>query len=336
MQRTIKGIALSLVVSFFLPLLSIGLFLGSTSVEAAKNFSNSDFKTFVELLDYHRKNPEYRISVIGARSQEFPKADLDLVKKLSPKVLNARFRKFNLDYRQFRGQLPKLEGQLKKLEKEIGKMSLSDTDRRSLQEIKIETQKSKIVQSKKVLYVLSIEANESLLNALSTLSNEEVRSAKEKPVKPPKLPGVYGGSLAERQKLKEIDKLNLTPIDPEFYKSQLGQKLEKDLGGRAQFWSYNYESDELYVKVGGELGKLRVRQDSSGSRFIQTRVGSSFIEPRGRDEKVDSYNAQGKFLTGDPNAESLFGAFPDSEQKFLDEGKRKKSGGGGHDHNHDH
>ncbi|NCN41101.1 hypothetical protein GW916_07600 [bacterium] len=316
-----------------LALVSAGFVVLAPNSVAASKFSESDFQTFIELLGYYKNNPEFRVEVMGSSNQKFSDPREELIRKLAPNVLDARFKKFNIDYRDFLKQVTRLESQLVKLDREIKQMSLSDTDRRSLHEIKIETQKSKIVQIKKVLYVLSIEANESLQRALTTLTAKQVIAASEKTEEAPKMPGVYGGSLAERQKLKEIDKLNLTPVDPEFYESQLGRKLEKDLGGRAQFWSYNYEADELYVKVGGELGKLRVRQDNSGSRFIQTRVGASFVEPRGSDEKVDEYNAQGKFLTGDTNAESLFGAFPDSEQKFLDE-NRKDSGGGTHDHDH--
>ncbi len=324
-------IQLSQVATFIFGVIFIPVLFAPVS-HAEQKFSAADFKTFVELLGYHQKNPEFKVEVLGSAQQTFPTIREDIIKQLAPNVLNSRFKKFNIDFRAFKKQLPTLEQQLALLEKNIKNMSISDTDRRSLQEIKIETQKSKIVQIKKVLYVLSIEANESLQRALSTLSASEIAAAKEVPVEKPRMPGVFGGSLAERQKLKEIDKLNLTPVDPEFYKTQLGKKLEKDLSGRAQFWSYNYDSDELYVKVGDELGKLRVRQDSSGSRFIQTRVGASFVEPRGSDEKVDANNADGKFLTGDPNAESLFGAFPDSEQKFLNENQKDPHA----DHNHDH
>jgi hypothetical protein len=139
--------------------------------------------------------------------------------------------------------------------------------------------------------------------------------------------------------MKELDKLNLTPVDPEFYDTQLGRKLEKDLGGRADFWSYDYAQDELYVKVKDELGKLRVFKDAGGTRFIRTRVGSEFLDPRGKDEPVDMMNAQGKFLTGNGSDETLFGEFPTNKPQFVDENKVKHNnqggGGDGHEgHNH--
>lgn len=289
---------------------------------------------YFEVLNYYKINSQYKTQLLGRANVDFPDVNEALVRKLATPVIQSRFKKYNIQFLQYRAQIPKLEGQLKKLQEEIKKMPISDTANRSLHEIKIDASKSKIAQSYKVLYVLSIEANEDLQSALSTLRPEDRVSVMNKSGEVPRMPGIYGGSWVERQKIKEVDKLNLTPVDAEFYNSQLGKKLEVDLGGRAEFWSYDYNSDELYVKVGGELGKLKVREDSSGTRFIQTRVGSSFIEPRGRDERIDMYNASGKFLTGDPASESLFGEFPDSQEKFMREGQQPpaRDPHEGHDH----
>jgi hypothetical protein len=153
----------------------------------------------------------------------------------------------------------------------------------------------------------------------------------------PKLPGVFGGAAEERRRALDADKINLTPVDPEFYASQLGKKLESDLGGKAEAWSYDYDRDELYVVVSGQVGKLRVRAENGGARFIQTRVGSSFVEPRGSDTRVDLLSAKGRFLTGDAREESLFGAFPDTRPVVVDESKvPKKPGSDGHGHDHNH
>ena len=115
---------------------------------------------------------------------------------------------------------------------------------------------------------------------------------------------------------------------------KFGKKLEKDLGGRAEYWSYDYGTDELYVKVGDSVGKLRVKEQSPGARFIQTRIGENFVDPVGSDEKVDSLKAQGRFLTGVSSEESLFGPFPQKEPKIFDESKLPHNKDDGHDHDH--
>jgi hypothetical protein len=226
---------------------------------------------YFEVLNYYKVNSKFKTQLLGKSNVDFPVVNEELVRKLAPTVIQARFKKYNIQFAQYRARIPSLEKQLKQLQAEIKKMPISDTANRSLHEIKIDASKSKISQSYKVLYVLSIEANEDLQSALSTLRPEDRVSVVNKSGEIPSMPGIFGGGWAERQKIKEVDKLNLTPVDAEFYNSQLGKKLEKDLGGRAEFWSYDYKSDELFVKVGGELGKLKVREDSSGTRFIQTR-----------------------------------------------------------------
>jgi hypothetical protein len=93
----------------------------------------------------------------------------------------------------------------------------------------------------------------------------------------------------------------------------LGKKLEKDLGGRADYWSYDFDQDELYVVVGKDTGKLRVKQKDQGTRIIQTRIGSDFQEfpsDYQGDVAVDRNNAKGRFLTGDKADPTLFGEFP--------------------------
>lgn len=310
-----------------------GAFAQSSSAKKPANYER-DLAVYFEVLNFYKVNSQYKTQLLGSSNVNFPEVNEALVRKLATPVIRSRFKKYNIQFQQYRASIPKLERQLNQLQEEIKKMPISDTANRSLHEIKIDASKSKIAQSYKVLYVLSIEANEDLQSALSTLRPEDRVSVINKSGEVPQMPGIYGGSWVERQKIKEIDKLNLTPVDAEFYNSQLGKKLEKDLGGRAEFWSYDYNSDELYVKVAGELGKLKVREDSSGTRFIQTRVGASFIEPRGRDEKIDMYNADGKFLTGNPSSESLFGEFPESQEKFMRENQTpaRTDPHEGHDH----
>lgn len=319
--------------------LSLGvsqIFLGTVApvwAEAARGarLTEDDFKTFEALLEYYKKYPQYQ-NEVGGGTYQFPEIDSKLLRRLSQDVIVARFRKFNKDYRDFTQQEKILGDQVKKVEADMDKMPVSDTQNRSLQELKRESLRGKIQQSRKILVMLSIQANESVLKAIETLTPEQrlVKDQAERPT----MPGVYGGSSLERDKAKEIDKLNLTPVDPEFYSTQLGQKLEKDLGGRAQFWSYDYGRDELFVKVNDELGRLSVFKDTSGTRFIRTRVGSEFMDPKGRDEQVDLLKAKGKFLTGDASEESLFGDFPTNDPSYIKEGDKPHSSGDGHNHDH--
>jgi hypothetical protein len=304
-----------------------------TKASSSTRLSEEDFRTFEALLELYKKHPQYHAE-LGGGPLQFPAVDPKLLRRLSSDVLVARFKKFNKDYKDFSQQENVLADQIKKLDADIEARPLSDTQNRSLQELKRESLRGKQQQTRKILVMLSVQANESLGKALETLTPEQ-RLVKDEAARP-KMPGVYGGSSFEREKAKEIDKLNLTPVDPEFYGTQLGQKLEKDLGGRAQFWSYDYGRDELYVKVGDDLGKLTVFKDTSGTRFIRTRVGGEFMEPKGRDEQVDMLKAKGKFLTGDGGEESLFGDFPKNSPSYIKEGEKPHTHTHGDGHKHDH
>lgn len=315
------------------PLLSHAQRASTSSTQKA---SKAEVELFSELLDYYKKYPQIQIDIGNGSVYKFPDVDRKLLYRLSPEVLNSRIRKFNRDYKDYLEQVKILERQLAVLEKKIESMPISDTQNRTLQEIKAETTRGKMNQARKIIVMLSVQANESFLNAIETLRPEDRVVVED--VERPKMPGVFGGAAFERQKMNEVDKLNLTPVDPEFYETQLGRKLEKDLGGRAQYWSYDYAQDELYVKVNDELGKLRVFKDAGGTRFIRTRAGAEFLDPRGKDEPVDMMNAKGRFLTGSGSEETLFGEFPRKSPSFVDESKvrHNRSGGGdGHGgHNH--
>lgn len=325
-----------LISAFFL---CVGLSLVSTHAWSQKSktpkASKDEVELFSSLLDYYKQYPQYQTE-LGGGLYKFPEVDRQLLYRLAPEVLNSRVRKYNNDYRSFVDRDKVLTKQMKQLEQDVSKMPISDTQNRSLQELKVESTRGKVNQNRKITVMLSIQANESFLKALETLSPEDRLVTQD--VEKPKMPGVYGGSSLDRQKMGELDKLNLTPIDPEFYNTQLGKKLEKDLGGRAEFWSYDYAQDELYVKVNDELGKLRVFKDAGGTRFIRTRAGAEFLDPKGKDEPVDLNTANGKFLTGNGADETLFGEFPSNKPKFQNENNLHKgsgSGGDSHDgHNH--
>jgi hypothetical protein len=300
----------------------------------------SNEKVFAELLLEYRNHPRL-LEALKGEEKAYEAADPQLLSRLSPAVREARFKEFNPKFLEYRQLQARLKTQTVELEKRLEKIPLSDFQKRGELEVKLTAQRDRANQAGRLLFMLSVNANESFLSALSTLpadrrrvqvaSNAAVSGA---PV--PKLPGVFGGSAEERQRALEADKINLTPVDPEFYASQLGKKLESDLGGKAQAWSYDYDRDELYVVVNGQIGKLRVRAENGGARFIQTRVGTNYVEPRGSDTRVDMLTARGRFLTGDGKEESLFGAFPDTRPVVVDESKIHKGKGSSTHHDHDH
>jgi hypothetical protein len=316
--------------------LALALLAPAAFAQAAPD--EAALKTFTELLKHYREYPELQkdaefVKLFGCPC-DFPASDGRIVRRLTRPVLEARFKKYNVTYRTQVRAFDQYQKRMNELETALNDVPLSDSARRARMEIQLQQAKGSLKVFPRVLFAMSVEANIDLQNALTTLKPDQ-RVVVDDPKPPPKLPGVYGGSIYERQRMKELEKLNLTPVDPEFYATQLGRKLEKDLGGRAEFWSYNYDTDELYVKVGAELAKLNVTQDTSGVRFLRTRVGAQFMEPIGSDEKVDLNAAQGKFLTGDENQESLWGKRPAGGPAILDEtGKPVHKEGDGHNHDH--
>jgi hypothetical protein len=320
-----------------------GLLAGALALASLSVFAQAPdeaaMKTFLDLLKHYREYPDLQrdgefVKLFGCPC-EFPPADVRVLRRLSRPVLEARFKKYNVTYRTQVQAFEQYQKRTKELEAGLNNVPLSDSARRARMEIQVQQGKGSLKVFPRVLFAMSVEANIDVQNALTTLKPDQ-RAVVDDPKPPPKLPGVFGGSVYERSRMKELEKLNLTPVDPEFYGTQLGRKLEKDLGGRAEFWSYNYDTDELYVKVGNELAKLNVTGDTSGVRFIRTRVGAQFMEPIGSDEKVDLNAATGKFLTGDESQESLWGKRPSGGPALLDETGRPvpHKEGDGHDHSH--
>jgi len=299
--------------------------------------SKQNRETFRRLLKEYKRISEL-LPILAHGDRTWDAVDDRLLDSLSEELLLPRYRKFNVDYVTSLGR-EKLAGRkIQQLEAELKRTPLSDLGRRPQLELSLKAVKDEHAKFRKLIFFLSNNANESLSEAIATMTDEQKKRATvSAPPPPPKMPGVFGGLREDRLKLKDTEKYNLTPVDDEFYKSALGKKLETDLGGRAQAWSYDYATDELYVKVGNDVGKVFVKQDGT-ARMIRTRVGADFMEPRGSDIKVDMLTAKGKFLTGNANDESLFGKYekptPAVQPEPMPAGH---SANDGHDHSgHSH
>jgi hypothetical protein len=286
--------------------------------------SPKDIINMSELLKHYQQYPDL-INLLEKNSKQeietFKKTDSITLKNLPPasfKNLQTRFYTDFVSYKEIRA---KIQQNIKILEEKKIALPLSRNKEIIELNLKIAASNDRLKQSKFVLFDLSLKANKALSEMLkspsvqqSMMNNAENNDSALRLVrKTPKMPGMFQGSKADRLNTSEAEKLNLTPVDPEFYKTQLGKKLEKDLGGRADFWSYDFDQDELYVVVGNDTGKLRVKQKDKATRIIQTRIGSDFQDfPNNYqgDVAVDFNIAKGRFLTGDKADPTLFGEFP--------------------------
>ncbi len=306
--------------------------------------SSKDILNMSELLKHYQQYPEL-INLLEKQSKQeiesFKKIDSMTLKNLpsdSFKNLQTRFYTDFVSYKEIRA---KIQQNIKILEEKKAALPLSEKEKIIQLSLNIAATKDQLNQSKFVLFNNSFKANKALSEMLKSPRVQQSMNNNPDPSlsilkKTPKMPGMFQGAKAERLNTSEAEKLNLTPVDPEFYKTQLGKKLEKDLGGRADYWSYDFDQDELYVVVGNDTGKLRVKQKDKGSRIIQTRIGSDFQDfPNNYqgDVAVDLNIAKGRFLTGDKGDPTLFGEFPrslsDKEALEKDSSKDKK-----HNHNH--
>ena len=287
--------------------------------------------------------------------EDFKKYDILTLKNLPPATLKNLIDRFNAKFVGFKETREKLTKQIQSLKSRKIATALSDKKTIVDIDLKIEASEDQFKQARFVLFSTSIEANKALSEALNSKTVQAAMAtssakpsssgvvnnqAQTNPNGTPKMPATYQGSKVERMSTSEAEKLNLTPVDPEFYGTQLGKKLEKDLGGRADFWSYDFDQDELYVKVGDDVGKLRVKQKDQGTRIIQTRIGSDFQDfPNNYqgDEAVDLNKSQGRFLTGNSSEATLFGNFPSTEIPSISEDPViKHKEGDGHKHTHKH
>ena len=161
--------------------------------------------------------------------------DVKLIDSLNEKVLLARFNTFNKGY----SQAKQLEAKFRKVAEEarakLDKQPLTlENKGRAEMELNAAVFEKYAKDAKVKLILQSLACNEDLLSAVKTLAPAVVAKLKEKAIEIPKMPGRYGGSRLDREKKRIDEKLNLTPVDPEFYQTQVGRKLEKDLGGRAE------------------------------------------------------------------------------------------------------
>jgi hypothetical protein len=125
-----------------------------------------------------------------------------------------------------------LEKELETREAVLNRTPITAKDRTYI-EATVQAQKDKLIQIKNYLFFASVNANRSILGSINTFANMKnvatTNAAKNEelpPPPPPKMPGIYGGSKLERSKQPESQKDNLTPVDEEFYATDLGRKLE--------------------------------------------------------------------------------------------------------------
>jgi hypothetical protein len=299
----------------------------------------NEIKHYPEILNtYITEDKQYILSL-----QNFDPSKLDLINE---KHLESRYIEFNQKYISYLEILYKLRANIQTNEQRKIATPLKEKSIIVDLELKIAAQKSSLRQTEVVIFGHSLAAHKSIERAFE-LFIAAPKKEKEKNVSaldkilnsstsdspPPNMPGTYQGSRSDRNRMSEAEKINLTPVDAVFYETQLGKKLEKDLGGKADYWSYDFKQDELYVKVGNEVGKIRVKEETSGARIIQTRVGSGFIDfPNnyGGDERVETTAADGKFLNR--QGETLFGRYPSNQPEVISEDKLKGPKHEDHDH----
>ena len=291
----------------------------------AQAVSTKDYSNFAELLKTYQLYPEF-VPLLEKTDKEllekFKKLDLGTLKTLPAASFTNLYRRFYTDYVGFKETKEKIQKNIKALEEK--KIALPLSQKKSIVDLDLKIQASSdgVKQAKFVLFNTSFKANRAFMEMLASPSVNAAMKASAPAATPsrigsaPKLPGSLQGSKLDRTAASEAEKLNLTPVDPEFYSTQLGKKLEKDLGGKADYWSYDYDQDELYVSVGKDVGKLRVKQRDQGTRIIQTRIGSDFNDFPSNysgDEQVNLNTANGRFLTGNLADPTLFGAFPNKQ-----------------------
>lgn len=315
-----------------------GSFFVSQTLQAAGP-TVAEIQEFKNLLEEYKRFPkDFFKKMDRLTPEEIATIDREKVNLLEGQVLAARTKQYLPSYRKFLSMEKKLTDDQKELSKRLTETPLSNFKSRGDLELKQVALKNQIQQAQFAVFMTSINANLSIKEAGLTVSNNRIAQAEvaDREKKRPKLPGVWGGDVWTRRQESDSEKSNLTPVDPEFYETQLGQKLESDLGGRAEFWSYDYDKDTLFVKQGNEIGKVTVFQDAGGIRFIRTRLGTGFDQVKSSDVRIDMGRAEGKFLTGDKNQESLFGRMPAKGPRVAEEvpapAGKKKDGHEGHDH----
>jgi hypothetical protein len=305
---------------------------------------SGSLNTLTKVLNEYRQHPEF-FDYLPAGKESFPLRSEEELKRLEPAVLKARSDEFNGKFINFSKSMKRLSEQRAILQKRFDDTPLSDITNKSQLNLKLQIQSQKVIEAKRTLFLISLDANHSIADAFATLTPatikqiEEQKQLAEAP-KPPQMPGLYQGSKWENERKAAADRINITPLEKEFYDTQLGQKIVRDLGGDVDFWSYDFDKDELYVSVNNEVSKLRVREEDSGVRFIQTRVGAGFYNPKGSDERVDELKAEGRFLASKEdkrNQTTLFGEKKSNEPVFASELPPGHFKGDGHDHSgHNH
>jgi hypothetical protein len=309
---------------------SLFLFLWLATLSARAQEKADYIGLYSELLAYHAKQPQ-RLAAL--KLPAYPPVPREVLERLNPDVLKAHILKYVNEYVGYKKRLAKSETDLVRMRKQIRDLPLTNLDQRPNLELAIAAQNKLIQDIPAAIFGMSMNANLDLAQSLKTLPPEKRVAGKTEDR--PKMPGVFEGSFEDRMKKRDDEKIFLTPVDNEFYDTQLGRKIERDFGGKAEYWSYDYDEDLLYVRVKGDVGRVMVMKDQGGVRWIKARSGADFKEiPRSGDEKVDLLKAKGRFLTGDKNEEALFGDMPKKNGPPVVDESRPHAASKEHDHDH--
>jgi hypothetical protein len=281
--------------------------LSAASSLSQKSDSMANFlKVYSELLSYHAQQADLLQKY--PLKNPFAPVPPELIARLNPDQIKAHYKAHLESYLLEKNTLDKLNSEFAKVKDRLASLPLTDSTERP----RLEKQNVALTRAvntvRESLFQRSILANRAIRDSLKTLTPEQKTMAKAEieKVERPKMPGVYGGSVAERQKQKADEKIFLTPVDPEFYDSQLGKKIDKDLG-KARYWSYDFKEDNLFIRNENGIGKVFVKDNGSGA-YIGVRTGTDFSDIRSGDEKVLS-GAKGRFLTGNREEETLRNTF---------------------------
>lgn len=302
---------------------------------------DSEQGIFIECLNEYKKfkNTEVFNDVVLDRKEYemFQLINEKTLSALNPAQRAGRFKDHNRNFELRRSSYNKLSKAMNEYKTKMDALPLTTgNNERTRMELNLQAGEGTFRRARMKLLIQSLECNRSLLDFVTKVPAAQKQlianaSSANKPVEKKPTPGRYGGSRVDRSKFPDSEKLNLTPVDKEFYQTQLGKKLERDLGGMADYWSYDYQRDELYVQVGDEIAKIGVLLEPGGSRIIKTKVGPKFDIVKSPDEKVSS-KSDGRFVTGDKNQETLFGKMPDRRPVLVDEGGPAATGTPAGDH----
>jgi len=298
----------------------------------AQENSKEGQSVFLKLLKEHKAYPQL-IKLSKTKVKDVSAAEISSLPK---SVAEARYKQFNAIYLRNKSKQKRVVENLARLQK------LFDQEKKDQTKIadfyqKIQKLKKMKAQLAELLFSLSLQAHGSYAEATqyfskSSSSKSELRDEEKRP----KLPGQYMGSRKQRE--KQTKKYLLTPFDGDI-DTQLNKKIKADIPRPVDYWSYDYDLNEMYLMDrGGKTYKLQVNKDAA-DRILVTKTGRRFQEPVGSALRLNTVNLKGSFYKlegsnkGAKAERSLIGMYPGESLEVLVEEVNK--GHEGHDH-HDH